>query len=246
MYKKILTILPYKVDAGAKQQEINFVYQTYLNKLVDFDLLPLLAPARLAPEMLLELYAQADGVLLMGGADVDPSLYQAESHPYTKPTNPLRDTAEAQIIRLALSDKKPLLGICRGMQMVNVVLGGSLIQHLPDNTAEIHFPTSNQPSYDEVASDRGQVMLVQKGTRLAKIIGGGKHNVRCAHHQAVEKLGAGLAVNALSEQGIIEGLEGTDPSHFLLLIQSHPETQHSVMANKLWQVFAEAVGRSNL
>lgn len=241
MLKKILTILPYKIDTGAKQQEINFIYQTYLDKLVTLNLLPLLAPPSITSDMLSELYQQADGVLLMGGADIDPNLYGQESHPETRVSNPLRDQAELRLIQLALLDKKPLLGICRGLQMVNIALGGTLIQHIPDITSEVHVPTNNQPSYDDVASDRGQVMLVQDGTKLSEIVGQGKHSVRCAHHQAVNKMGQGLRVNALSEQGLIEGLESTDPSHFVLLIQSHPETQDSAMAHRIWTAFASAV-----
>lgn len=240
--KTILTILPYKLDAGAQAQQISFIYQTYVDKLVALRLLPLLVPASVTEEMLLAMYEQADGVLLMGGADLDPALYHQSVHEKTKVTNPLRDTAEQKIALWALRDKKPLLGICRGLQVVNVVSGGTLVQHLPDITNEEHFITEANPSYDHVASDRGQFMVVHEGTRLAEIVGVGRQEVRCAHHQGVGEVGEGLVVNAVSEQGIVEGLESSDPNHFLILLQSHPETQINAFSSKIWTAFAQAVG----
>lgn len=242
MHKRVITILPYKIDGGAKSQLINYIYQTYLDKLVNLNVIPILCSSSFNQEMISELYKEADGVLLLGGGDISPSLYNKSAHEKTNVLNPLRDEAEAFVIKLAMADKKPILGVCRGMQIVNAVLGGSLHQHLPDaESNEEHNVTGEDPSYDDVASDRDQYMNIQEGTALAEIVGSGKKAIRCAHHQAVDQIAPGFKINALSDKGIVEGLELNQKDHFVMLLQNHIETQDNDFSNAIWKKFAESL-----
>ncbi|MEZ4180699.1 MAG: gamma-glutamyl-gamma-aminobutyrate hydrolase family protein, partial [Candidatus Doudnabacteria bacterium] len=151
-----------------------------------------------------------------------------------------RDRVEELVIKKALVDKKPILGICRGMQIVNVIMGGSLIQELTDvETTEKHMVDPGS-SYDDVATFRGQTMDVLQGTRLAKIIGSGSRDVHCAHHQAIDRVAEGLVVNAKSPAGIIEGLESKDKNHYLLLLENHIETQKE-KSHEIWESFVKVL-----
>lgn len=243
MNKKVITILPYKIDEGAKSQSINYIYQTYLNKLVGLNLLPILCSSSFTQEMILELYNEADGVLLLGGGDIDPELYSQKPHEKTKVVNPLRDESETFLIKLAMRDKKPLLGVCRGMQIVNSVLGGTLYQHVPDVVqSEEHNVAVENPSYDDVASDRGQYMNVLEETFLSKLVGSGRKLVHCAHHQAINGVASDLKINAKSDTGVIEGLEGFNlDNHFIMLLQNHIETQNNDFSNSIWRAFSESL-----
>lgn len=229
--KKVLVILPYKVDAGAEVQQIDFVYQTYVNKLTERGVLPLLCSVLFSEEMVMDLYSQSDGVLLVGGSDIDPKMYSQQVVPETKVTNPLRDLLETKIIKMVMTDKKPLLGICRGMQLMNVVLGGTLSQHI-----EVHMVPDGS-SYDDVSTHHGNSMIVKSGTRIADMIGEGESPVNCAHHQAVDRIGKGLRVNAKSADGVIEGLESESLDHFVLLLQNHIETQDNKSSRAIWDGF---------
>ncbi len=231
--KKVLVILPYKVDAGAKVQQIDFLYQTYVKKLTERGVMPLLCSVLFSEEMVTRLYHQCDGVLLAGGSDINPKMYSQEAVPETKVTNPLRDLLETKIIKMVMTDKKPLLGICRGMQLVNVVLGGSLIQHV-----EGHMVPEGS-SYDNVSTYHGNKMIVESGTRLADMTGEGEKPVNCAHHQSVDKIGNGLRMNAKSADGLIEGLEAVSLDHFALLLQNHIETQDDKFSTAIWESFAD-------
>lgn len=247
MFKKVLMVLPYRLDFGAEVQQVDYIYQSYLKKLTGINLLPVLCPSHLPKNMIESLYEECDGILLMGGADINPSIYSQDIESHTKVNNPLRDESESFVINLAFRDKKPLLGICRGMQIVNCVFGGSLHQHLPDLIlGEEHFidpkyHPNRPPSYDDVATDREQFMIVRNGSLLAEIVGGGKHLIHCAHHQSINLLAPNLLINAESEAGVIEGLELSDRSHFVLLLQSHIETQDNDLSSKIWDKFADSV-----
>jgi len=157
------------------------------------------------------------GLLLSGGTDVNPARYGGTPHPANEAPDDERDELEAGLLKEALGSDLPVLAICRGMQLFNVVHGGTLIQHL-DNSA-VHRVRGNDPALPvhEIA--------VEPGSRLASILGEGVHTVNSRHHQAVERIGAGLTVSARSSpDGVIEALERTDRA-FALAVQWHPEDQ---------------------
>ncbi|MGK4579825.1 gamma-glutamyl-gamma-aminobutyrate hydrolase family protein [Kitasatospora sp. HPMI-4] len=168
-------------------------------------LLPPDAPQR-APEALTRL----DALVVSGGPDLHPAYYDAEPHPRTRAVTPERDAWELALLRAALATGLPLLGICRGMQLLNVALGGTLIQHLEQG--EAHLGSSK-------GYGRHAVRPVA-GTLLAGLLPEPEVSVPTYHHQAVDRLGAGLTVSAYAEDGTVEAVEG---GGFTLGVQWHPE-----------------------
>ena len=164
------------------------------------------------PEQAVQDALTCDGLLLPGGGDMDPKFYGQERIPACGEPNLLRDAAEPLLLRAFLAADKPVLGICRGIQVLNAVLGGDLYQdikpfeHLPhnDHWAKVHTVT------------------VRRGTLLSRILGQDTVLVNSQHHQAVDRVAPGFTLAALSEDGIVEAIEKPD-ARFCLGVQWHPE-----------------------
>lgn len=162
--------------------------------------------------------APFDGLLLAGGGDIDPARYGEKPHPEVYGVDPSRDEAELALLGAALNLGVPTFAICRGMQVLNVALGGTLHQHLPDlQGMDLH----GRPGHDmSVVHD----VKVSEGTLLAEACG--RPVLRCTshHHQAVDRLASGLTVVAASGDGLIEAVELEDPGErWVLGVQWHPE-----------------------
>jgi putative glutamine amidotransferase len=159
-----------------------------------------------------------DGLVLAGGADVDPDSYGAERHRHTTGTRPERDAAEIPLARRAVERDVPLLGICRGMQLLNVALGGTLIQHLPDDLGHGDH-RRHVGSFDDADHD----VRLAPGSLAARACGGTIHATKSHHHQAVDRLGEGLVASGWSElDDLVEAIEAPD-SYWVLGVQWHPE-----------------------
>jgi len=163
-----------------------------------------------------------DGLVLSGGGDLDPALYGAEPHAEAGPPNPARDRAELELCKAALASGLPVLGICRGLQVINVALGGTLHQHLPDLVGnDSHSP--------EAAGYGSHKVSVASGSQLSAILGRTEAAVPTHHHQAIDRLGAGLVATAWTDDGVIEAAEFGQPdadtpgSGFMVAVQWHPE-----------------------
>ncbi|HZH37513.1 MAG TPA: aldehyde dehydrogenase family protein, partial [Flavisolibacter sp.] len=188
-----------------------------------------------------------DGFILTGGVDVHPSLYRGmENYPnQTRPLLPHRDLFEAKIYAHSHLHGLPLLGICRGLQLVNVLQGGKLIQDLGDRNRE-HRKVAGR--------DNQHSITIVRDTALERVIGSGIATVNSAHHQAAfpESLGNGLVANAWSPDGILEGLEfeNTRNQPFMLCVQWHPERMEDNSLNpaseNIKQAFLHAVRNSNM
>ena len=173
-------------------------------------------PALVAdPDEVLDLL---DGLILAGGADIDPAAYDAETHPETTGTNPERDSFEVALARRALERDIPLLGICRGMQLMNVARGGTLAQHLPDDLG--HEDHRRHPgSFD----DADHAVHLKDGSLAAQAAGEEHHGTKSHHHQGIAVLGEGLEATGWSVlDELPEAIEA--PGHrFALGVQWHPE-----------------------
>ena len=158
-----------------------------------------------------------DGVIFSGGIDIDPSTYGADRHEQTDPAQEHRDAGELALLERALARDIPTLAICRGFQLLNVVRGGDLIQHLPE--------TVGHEGHREVLGTFSEHPVdVKDGTRLAAILGPRHDSVQSSHHQGVGRVGDGLVETAWAEDGSLEGLE--DPERrFAVGVLWHPEME---------------------
>ncbi len=189
-----------------------------------------------------QLLALIDGLVLAGGADIDPASYEQPAHPQTVGTVPERDAFEVALTRAAIERDMPVLGICRGMQLINVACGGTLLQHLPDLVG--HEEHRRVPgSFDGADHD----VLLSEGSLAAQAAGEVAHATKSHHHQGVDRLGEGLRVSGLSTlDELPEAIEAPGRS-FLLGVQWHPEAdpQSEVIAAFV-AAAAEAAGREPL
>src|SRR5438270_3762449 len=221
-------------DVVQKQGERDraFVYTTYIESLKRAGAVPVLIPPQ--PETAADLAETLAGILLAGGDDCDPAAYGEAKHPSCEPMDPRRQKADLGLAKLARERGIPTLGICLGVQVMNVAAGGTLIQDIASEV-ETDIDHASEPS-DRHRHD----VLVEKGTRLATILDRQELEVNSSHHQAIRNVGEGLRVTAHAPDGVIEGLE--DPSHpFYVGVQWHPEDMSSERsASALFGAFVDA------
>ncbi|GAB4509858.1 MAG: gamma-glutamyl-gamma-aminobutyrate hydrolase family protein [Anaerolineae bacterium] len=181
--------------------------------------LPILIPCDLSDESLRALYDRVDAILLPGGGDIDPAAYRAERNPNTGKSDARRDHAEITIAQWAAAEQTPLFAICRGHQVVNVALGGTLIQDIP---TQIESPYDHYYTPDQQRHAIAHTVNVESGSWLATIAQTTQLHVNSLHHQAMEQVAPGLRVTAYAPDGIIEAAEL--PGHpFFHSVQWHPE-----------------------
>jgi putative glutamine amidotransferase len=198
-------------------------------------------PVLLPPVPLIEeTVTRLDAIVLAGGGDLDPARYGAERSPHCGPSSAERDSAELGLAAAALAAGVPVLGICRGLQVLNVALGGTLHQHLPELTGhDGHSP--------EAAGYGAHEVSVAPGSRLAAILGRTDLTdhlpvvVPTHHHQAIDAIGAGLAATAWATDGTIEAAELDPGQHpFVVAVQWHPEAGEDL---SLFRALAAAAAR---
>ena len=194
-------------------------------------------------ETLRAIYDQLDGVFLPGGVDMDPSTYRERRHPHCGRTDPARDRTELALTRWALEDRKPLLAVCRGVQVLNVAAGGTLYQDLgvqvPGSIKHDYFPAHGRYSRDMRAHD----ISIAEGSRLAEILERTRVTVNSMHHQGIAKLAPGLVATAHAPDGVIEAAE-LPSDHFVVGVQWHPEdlVDCEPCMRRLFESFVEASG----
>jgi len=192
------------------------------------------------PETLRAIYDHLDGIFLAGGVDVDPSSYGSERHALCGRTDLARDAVELLFARWAREDGKPVFGVCRGMQVINVAAGGSLWQdcadQLPESVKHDYFPGAGW-ARDYLAHD----IRVVEGTRLHRAFGEERVMVNSMHHQGICRMGEGLVASAYAPDGLVEALEG-DGDAFQVGVQWHPEMliESDAGTRRLFEDFIEA------
>lgn len=191
----------------------------------------LLPPQPVDAEVAARVLAGLDGLIITGGKDIDPAAYGHQPHPATEQPAPDRDAWEFALLAAALRQRTPVLGICRGAQLLNVALGGTLHQHLPDVIGH-----SGHRAGDAVFAT--STVLTVSGSRVAELVGP-TARVQCYHHQAIDRLGEGLVVSALDADGVIEAIEMPGPG-FVVAVQWHPE--ESLDDLRLFAGLVEAAG----
>lgn len=196
---------------------------------------PVRIPLDLTPGEVVNLIGRCDAVLLPGSkADVDPARYGALKHAQTAPADPKRDAVDELLLQDAYKMRKPILGICYGLQILNVYRSGTLVQHIEsgiNHEAGRQVPVAHSVEIDP-------------GSNLAKIAGlNGREAipVNSSHHQSADRIGDGLRIVArCPEDGIIEALEGSSPNHFVLAVQWHPERSSDAPSRAIFRALVEA------
>lgn len=202
-------------DNQTKRMVVN---HDYINAVTDAGGIPLVIPPMANEGRLLAALERCDGLLLTGGDDVNPACYGEEKLPCCGELTPERDHAEPILIGHALKRGMPILGICRGMQILNAALGGTLYQDIA-----LQFGDAlKHPCYDIPAGD-AHAMNILPDTLLRRVMGTAQCMVNSRHHQAVKKLAGGMKICAQAPDGLIEGMEAAD-GRPILCVQWHPES----------------------
>ena len=212
---------------------------SYVRALEAAGLVPIVVPPLAAPDAALPLLDVVAGLVLTGGEDVDPTRYGARAHPALGPVVAARDETELALAIGARSRGLPTLAICRGIQVLNVALGGTLVQDLP---SERPAGLAHDPGGARDA--RVHAVDVTPGSRLAAAMGSASPAVNSFHHQAVDRVAEGLVVTARAPDGVVEGVETTDDAWWALGVQWHPEelTETAEPWDRgLFRAFAERV-----
>ena len=215
--------------------------QRYVQVLTAAGAVPWVIPLLQGDEATLRaIYERLDGLFLPGGVDIDPAAYDEPRTELCGRTDPARDWTELLFTRWALSDRKPVLAVCRGAQLLNVAVGGSLYQDVgaqhPDALKHDHFPVAGRRR-DELAHE----VRIAPESWLRQLLGTDTIAVNSMHHQGIARLAPGLVAVATSPDGLIEGVEG-DSDDFLLGVQWHPEDLVDVDARmrRLFEAFIAA------
>jgi putative glutamine amidotransferase len=199
-------------------------------------------PVLLTPHFTLEvqavLWQRLDGLVLTGGGDVEPARFGEPRHPTSGDISSARDELEIGLTRRALADDVPLFAICRGAQVLNVALGGSLVQDIASELPSALAHSQKAPRHEPTHA----VKVMGEGTRLGRVLGALEVNVNSMHHQAIKQLGEGLREVAWAPDGIVEGIELAGDDHFALGVQWHPEelVGHDLAARNLFTAIVDA------
>jgi len=199
---------------------------------------PVVIPPHLKETLLRAIFEHLDGLLLSGGGDILPAFFGEEDSGLVRLVDERRDRVEIALAQWALAEGLPLLAICRGIQVLNVAAGGTLIQDIPTQVPDalLHGDAAGRP-----LSVIAHTVEVAAGSRLAALVGTGELGVSSAHHQAARVVGAGLVITAHAPDGVIEGLEAPDHP-FCVGVQWHPEAmvESQPVMRRLFEGLVEA------
>jgi putative glutamine amidotransferase len=224
----------------ATHPERAYVNSTYLHAVQQAGGVPVALPPQLSAASLGRLVRGLDGLLLTGGGDLDPALFGEPRHATVYDVAPSRDAVECAAVRLALERHLPILAICRGMQVLNVALGGSLYQDVTSDPG-----TQIRHSQEAPRDQPSHKVTVAPQSRLAGTLGEDEIEVNSMHHQAVKALGAGLSAVAWAPDHLVEGIELHDAPQPVLGVQWHPEelVGHSEPARRLFAALVSSARR---
>ncbi len=212
--------------------------QNYADVVTQSGGLPMALPHE--PELAGQYASLLDGLVVTGGAfDVDPAMFGAHSRHDTVVTKDRRTAFEKAVAEAMLEMDKPVLGICGGQQLLHVILGGTLIQHIPD---EVDRPLAHEQPNPR--TEAGHDVSIQEGTLLHRIVGRTTIPVNSAHHQAAKDASDNITINAYAEDGVIEGIEDSR-YRFCLGVQWHPEYLISDGDRKILDAFIEAASQNS-
>ncbi len=210
----------------------------YTQAIINAGGIPLMVPLGLGSDAWPQIFETADGIMLPGGGDIDPALYDKPIETELRGVDRERDEFEIWLVNESIAQKKPLLAICRGHQVLNTALGGTLWQDVTSQRpSQIIHDTRGRPSRSHLA----HIAIIEPNSQLGRCLGEREVGVNSIHHQAIQRLGKGLRVTAVSPDNSIEAIELADHP-FAIGVQWHPEwlVQDSVVHRRLFASFVEA------
>ncbi len=215
--------------------------ESYIQAVLQAGGVPVAIPVGLSEDNLQDLFARLDGILITGGGDIDPKLFNGLPHPRVYDIDERRDTLEIRLVQMAVEDQKPFLGICRGIQVINVALGGTLYtdigDQLPQALRHDHYP--NIPR-----NYLAHRVALASDSHLAKILGGDLFEVNSLHHQGVCQVAPALRAVGHAPDQLVEAVEISDHP-FGLGVQWHPEwLQEHAPQRQLFQALVRAAGKN--
>ena len=233
MYKPLIGITSLSVESPVPRSAVN---QAYVKAVLAAGGAPVCIPVGLDDESLERVYSTLDGLLLPGGDDIAPQRYGEGPHPFLGDVDEGRDDLELTLARQALSDNLPVLGICRGVQLLAVAAGGTLYQDLPTQRPSDLPHEVREFGRQELVHD----ITLEPGSRLASALGRTTTRVNSLHHQAIRDLPRGFLVSARAPDGLVEGIEASG-DHFQVGVQCHPEEIWNSTAPEFARLFSAFV-----
>ena len=223
------------VDKAPERAYLNIAY---IRAVQEAGGIPLLLPPHLSAPVQAALWERLNGLVLTGGGDIEPARFGQARHRKTEEVAPARDALELDLTRRAVDNDVPLFAICRGLQVLNVALGGTLIQDVSSERPGSLLHSQREPRHQPTHA----VKVMGEGTRLGRVLGSLEVNVNSMHHQAIDRLGAGLREVAWAPDGVIEGIEMPGDERFVLGVQWHPEelVGHDQAARNLFTALVDA------
>jgi putative glutamine amidotransferase len=218
------------------------VNEAYIKAITNAGASPLIIPLGLSETQLELILTRLDGIVFTGGGDIQPQCYGNQPHPLVSEVDTDRDRVEIHLVQRAIESRLPFLGICRGLQVVNVALGGTLYEDILDQR-----PAAIQHQYypDWPRNYLAHTVRVEKDSRLQKILGMTEPMVNSLHHQGIDQLATSLQATAYAPDGLIEAFELTGDS-FGLAVQWHPEwLQEYLPMQAIFQALVQATGRND-
>ena len=239
MSHKVVGIVCSTVVATEKNSPRQVLNRPYVWAVEQAGAIPVLLPVTTQPEVIDRYLGMIDGLLVSGGVDVAPSCYGQEAHPQLGEVDDDRDTLELPLIRAALAQDMPIFAICRGIQSLNVALGGTLYQDLPSEFPSCIF---HQQSHKNIPRDQfSHTIEILPETRLHSIVGSTWMATNSFHHQALQQVAEGLEITAYASDGVIEAAE-MPAKRYVVGVQFHPEetAPHDEKSRKLFEAFVQA------
>ena len=218
-----------------------YVNAAYIRAVQEAGGIPLLLAPHFTPEVQTALWQRLDGLVLTGGGDIEPARFGETPHATVADVSAARDDLELGLTRRAVAEALPLFAICRGIQVLNVALGGTLVQDVPSEWPNALSHSQTAPRHEATHA----VKVMGEGTRLGRVLGALELEVNSMHHQAIKQLGEGLRDVAWAPDGVVEGVEMPGDDRFVLGVQWHPEelVAHDQAARNLFAAIVDAARR---
>jgi putative glutamine amidotransferase len=239
MFKPVIGLNADFCNAKAEKPAFTFVASGYFDAISKVGGVPLIIPPLADDDDLDQVLGHVDGVLLVGGGDLDPRRDGWMLHPTIRPLAPRRELFDRRLMRQIAERRTPVFGIGAGMQLMNVVLGGTLLLHIPEDRP------GSLPHHDPLDPAHRHTLTLAAGSLMERVYGDGELRVNSMHHMGIDDLAAGFEVTARCPDGIVEAIESRNPDWFALGTQFHPEADTaSALDLRIFEEFVDAVKES--